>query len=132
MLGFLGDVLWPDMCEDISTMLHDAKVHNEVEVVCAYTGLLTVEQEIIMVKSSPLIIAAHGTLSLLGMFASDDTVVLSVGENDGIKCPNLMLYASHIHVLFTTVERRNELPQLLRYGLHLAATHFHLPFPYTP
>jgi hypothetical protein len=21
---------------------------------------------------------------------------------------------------------------LLRYGLHLAATHFHLPFPYTP
>ena len=130
--GFQEDVLWPNMCEDVHSMLRSLGVSVKgvadgagagVGVVCNPSGSLRREVEMGLINQAAFIIAEHGTLSLLaGFYGGDGTVLVTVGTNDAIKSAETLPYALHLHVLFTTMERMDSMQSLLRYGLHLAAT----------
>lgn len=123
--GFQEDVLWPNMCEDILALLQGLNVgvgKGVTKVVCSPSGYLPREMEMTLINKAAVIVAEHGTLSLLaGFYGSDGTVLITVGTNDAIKSAETLPFALHIYVLYTTMEKLESLPSLLRYGLHLAA-----------
>ena len=115
--------LHPDLCSAMTTVL--AELVPVMEVVCLQSGG-SVEEEISLVRTFPLIIAEHGTVSYLSIFGHDHTVLISVGHQRGMKELDTLSFATHIKVLFTTFEDKPAMAQLVRYGLHLAATGFNL------
>jgi nucleoside-diphosphate-sugar epimerase len=120
--GFQGDGLWSTMCEDVHVMLQQLHLANVV-VVCNPSGSLGREAEISLINRAALIIAEHGTLSLLAAFyGSDGTVLITVGSNEAIKNAETLPFALHLYVLYTTIERMDSMASLVRYGVHLAAT----------
>ena len=123
-----SSTLHPDLCQDMTNIV--AQLTPAIEVSCLLRGR-SVEEEISLVRTFPLIIAEHGTVSYLSIFGHDHTVLISVGHERGMKELDTLSYATHIKVLFTTFDDTTSssvmaMTQVVRYGLHLAATGFDL------
>ena len=128
--GFQAGVLWPTICKDVPSILQKLGL-QDVMVICNPSGTLKRDVEISLINQASLIIAEHGTLSLLAAFyGRDGAVLISVGKDEEVKNTETLLYSLHIHVLFTTIERMDNMTSLLRYGLHLAARNHHRKLTY--
>jgi hypothetical protein len=118
--GFQYDPLLPNLCQDVRQVL-DGMLLSNVLVVCNPSGALDREYEMLLINHAAIIVAEHGTLSLLaGFYGSDGTVLITVGRNESVKSAETLPYALHLYVLFTTVDR-NDFPNVLRYGVHKAS-----------
>jgi hypothetical protein len=110
----------PNLCQDVRQVL-DGMLLSNVLVVCNPSGALDREYEMLLINHAAIIVAEHGTLSLLaGFYGSDGTVLITVGRNESVKSAETLPYALHLYVLFTTVDR-NDFPNVLRYGVHKAS-----------
>lgn len=119
------------MCEDIENMVHSRLQMEDIPIICINPGDFSMEEEIELIQSATLIVAVHGTTSDLSLFARNGTVLISIGqENEQLKEGQTLLYATHINTFYTTEERTRSLPNLIRYGLFLAATNLQIPFTY--
>lgn len=122
---------WPTMCVDIETMIVSQMQMENLPIQCIAPGDFSVEEEIKWMQSATVIVAIHGTISELALFARDGTVLISIGqENERLKEGQSLPYATHIKTLYTTEERTESLPSLIRYALFSAATNFQIPFLY--
>ena len=126
--GFQKDTLWgARMCEDVERIVHVDLNLPLIPILCVPGGSLDHKQEIAAVKACPLIIAEHGTVTIPSIYATDDTVVISVGEKKHIKCAYLNRIP-YIHLLFAIIEEKEKISEVIRYGIHLAATNFNLDY----
>jgi hypothetical protein len=122
---------WPTMCEDITTMVHKQLLMEDIPIMCIDPGMFSAEDEIELMQSATLIVAVHGTVSLMSLFAKDGAVVISIGqEGEPLKDGQTLPYATHIKALYTTEERVESMPSLIRYGLFTAASNFDIPFTF--
>ena len=120
---------WPTLCADIETMVYTQLHLDEIPVLCVNPGDFALEDELELIQSATLLVAVHGTVSLLSLFARDGAILIAIGEEkETFKDGQTLLYATHIQTYFTTVERMDSLPSLIRYGLFLAASNFEIPF----
>lgn len=119
--GYFDDIFWPTMCDDVTAAVLDIA---HVEVACLLPGMDT-EAEIALIRTATLLISIHGTLSILGLFARDGTVLLTVGPAKRDPSPkelDFLPYVTHIQTLFFAYnEEREDFPAMIRYVLHLSA-----------
>ena len=115
--GLLGSGL----CESVRTVVEGLVRGVEVGCVCFNVG---VEEEMNLVRTATLIISEDGTVAYAGLFAHDGAVQIVLSAKEHVKESHTLPYASHVKVLFATLDDPDELLGTIRYGLHLAATNF--------
>jgi hypothetical protein len=131
--GFQEDQLWSSMCDDVQAILTDQLGLSNVLIVCNPSGSAGREEEMLLINSAAMIIAEHGTLSLLaGFYGGDGAVLVSIGRDTAMKSAETLPYALHIYTLFTTTEKRDSLPSLLKYGVEKAAMNIKYTLEYHP
>ena len=126
--GF-NNAAWPDMCDDVTTIVRSEMNMPDIPIHCLpYDGSRTVEEEILLMQQATFIIAEHGTISFIPLYAHDGAVLVSVGTKHKLKNGQNLPYVTHLEVIFSAVEERASMANLFRFGLYRAADNFNIPF----
>ena len=110
----------PDLCELINHQYKQERVLfptlESYEIVCIMNQDLSLEEEISYVRSSKILISEHGTISHMSLFARDGTqqIVLVNPKDNRYKEHNVLMYVTHVHVMFHSLGKMEELGTILR------------------
>eukprot|EP00975_Prorocentrum_lima_P044898 9403408-Prorocentrum_lima.AAC.1 len=77
-----------------------------------------------MVRKAKVLISVHGTISYMSLFSQEGTVQISLANPKELKENQMLLYLTHVHALYLTWDRLNELPGVVEHALSLSET-FH-------
>ena len=128
--GFYSSA-WLTMCDDIKHLVDQDKTLSTIPLRCIpHDGTLSIKEEILLIQQATLIIAEHGTISFIALYANDGTVLLSVGNNKKLKDGQSLLYTSHLQVYYTAVEVNDTMKELIQFGLRRASENFNIPLEY--
>eukprot|EP01039_Chlorochromonas_danica_P002325 gene2328-2547_t len=93
-------------------------------VECFVPSDLGFKEEIQMVRKAKVLISVHGTISYMSLFSQEGTVQISLANPKELKENQMLLYLTHVHALYLTWDRLNELPGVVEHALSLSET-FH-------
>lgn len=97
--GFYSSA-WLSMCQDVTNIVRNELKMDEIPIRCLpHDGSLSVEDEIALMQEATFLIAEHGTISFIPLYANDGAVLLSVGTKDKLKDGQTLLYTTHLQVL---------------------------------
>jgi hypothetical protein len=120
---------WPTMCSDVTNIVRNEMFLTEIPIRCLpHDGTLSISEEIALMQEATFLIAEHGTISFIPLYANDGAVLLSVGTKEKLKDGQTLLYTTHLQVYFTAVEAMDTMGDFIRFGLFRAASNFNIPF----
>jgi hypothetical protein len=128
--GFYSSA-WLEMCDDVTAIVRNEMRLLDIPIQClTHDSSRSVKDEIFLMQQATFVIAEHGTISFIPLYAQDGAVLMSVGTKDKLKDGQTLLYATHLHVMYAAVEEREAMADLIRLGLFRAADNFDIPFEY--
>jgi hypothetical protein len=126
--GFYSSA-WLEMCDDVTAIVRNEMRLLDIPIQClTHDSSRSVEDEIFLMQQATFVIAEHGTISFIPLYAQDGAVLMSVGTKDKLKDGQTLLYATHLHVMYAAVEERETMAAVIRLGLARAAMNFDIEF----
>jgi len=129
-VGSAGGSIINDLCELVHTAydhIQHANWHNEQYIIqCFVPSDLSFEQEIFQVQRAKIIISVHGTISYMSLFAKDGTQQISIANPKELKENQMLLYATHVNLLYLTWDRLESLQGVLEHAITLSEAFYNL------
>lgn len=116
---------WDTLCHDVGDLI----AHNftSVDYECINPAEISFEEQVRKAWSANIIVAIHGTNSYIALFTRDNTVLVSIGNDDGVKEGHILLFLTHFTTLYMSINRKSDLLGMIFYAIHKSSLHFHLP-----
>lgn len=116
------------MCEDVKRDAKDVSLLDD-QVRCVDPAVLSLQEQVGVAAEATLLIAHHGTVAYISLFAREGAALLSVGKAP-LKDAHVLLWASHVQTFFLTVDRvASELLPMMLLSLCRAGASFDLGCP---
>ena len=117
--GAAGGKIINDLC----TRVRDAVARlgefysTKYRVECFVPAEVSLEQEVAMVRRAKVLVSVHGTISYLSLFARDGTQQVSIADPKEYKENQILLYLSHVQMVYLTWDRIQGLQAVLHLAL---------------
>ena len=93
---------------------------------CFVPSDLSLPEEIFKVQRAKIIISVHGTISYMSLFAKDGTQQISIANPKELKENQMLLYATHINLLYLTWDKLAQLGGVLEHAITLSEEYHHV------
>lgn len=129
-VGSAGGGIINDLCELVHQAYDNVQhqgLHSEQYLVeCFVPSDLSLPEEIFKVQRAKIIISVHGTISYMSLFAKDGTQQISIANPKELKENQMLLYATHINLLYLTWDKLAQLGGVLEHAITLSEEYHHV------
>lgn len=117
--GAAGGKIINDLCARVKEALArlDDFYSSKFKVECFVPAEVTLEQEVAMVRRAKVIVSVHGTISYLSLFSRDGTQQISIADPKEYKENQILLYLSHLQMVYLTWDKIQGLQSVLHLAL---------------
>ena len=119
--GFGNPPLWPNLCEDVGLELNRLHLNDSTakqdRLTCIEPHKLSFQEIVDYAINHSVFISEDGTVSYNVLFAQDHTCAIIIGSlqrSPPFKEWHVLLYLTHVHVFFVSVEKKSEFRILLQ------------------
>lgn len=120
--GAAGGKIVNDLCSRVKDALAklDEFYTARYRVECFVPAELSLYQEITMVRRARVLVSVHGTISYMSLFSRDGTQQISITDPKEHKENQILLYLTHIYMVYLQWDRIHQLGGVLGMALSRA------------